>query len=439
MLKNHGRYRNMIQEQSTAASVGTTCLAVSASTNQVTGTCAVNPLTSYTYDANGNMLGDGVNSSMTYDAANHLISLYNSSSGGAAYVYDGNGNRVKKCVPNCSSPTTTTVYIFSGSKVIAEYPNGATGTSFSAEYLYAGGQLVATIDSSMRYHHSDHLSARLTTDTSGNILGQQGHYPFGESWYLTSTTTKWEFTTYERDAESGNDYAMARYNVNRLGRFSSIDPLSGNIGNPQSLNHYTYVTNDPINGLDPMGMSEMQEQQVGSQPGSCTLDGITTDCGWVNALGGGGGIGSIGLGGSGAGGSLNFFRLFPESEGEPPCDPGLDCDPLDMNRLSQIIPHWSPSNGAPLVGGSGGGPNTTCGQPAGPSKVYNGSLTTGAPAAWLGSAIGGFAGGYYGAAFGAIIGSTFGIGVGGSYVPSTHSLYLGPTAVFSPFGGAAVA
>jgi hypothetical protein len=80
MLKNHDRYGNMIKEQSTAGSVGTTCLAVSTSTNQVTGTCALPSLSTYSYDANGNMLGDGVNSSMTYDAANHLISLYNSRS-----------------------------------------------------------------------------------------------------------------------------------------------------------------------------------------------------------------------------------------------------------------------------------------------------------------------------------------------------------------------
>src|SRR3984885_8403120 len=123
MLKNHDRFGNLINIYATAGSVGTTCLAVSASTNQLTGTCAVNPLSTYSYDANGNMIGDGVNSSMTYDAANHLISLYNSSSGGAAYVYDGNGNRVEKCVPSCSgSSPTITVYIFSGSKVIAEYP-----------------------------------------------------------------------------------------------------------------------------------------------------------------------------------------------------------------------------------------------------------------------------------------------------------------------------
>jgi hypothetical protein len=35
---------------------------------------------------------------------------------GATYVYDGNGNRVGKCLPNCTSPTSPIVYIFSGSQ-----------------------------------------------------------------------------------------------------------------------------------------------------------------------------------------------------------------------------------------------------------------------------------------------------------------------------------
>jgi RHS repeat-associated protein len=298
MLKNHDRYGNLLKEQSTAGSVGTTCLAVSASTNQVTGTCALPSLSTYSYDANGNMLGDGVNSSMTYDAANHLISLYNSSSGGAAYVYDGNGNRVKKCIPNCTSPTSATVYIFSGSKVIAEYPAGSTGTSFSAEYLYAGGLKVATVTSSAQtYHLRDHLSVRVNTNSSGALIGEQGHYPFGENWFLTSTTTKEQFTTYERDAESGNDFAMARYNVNRLGRFSSVDPLSGNIGNPQSLNHYAYVTNDPINLADPTGMSDAIAI-CGAGPAKGYAD---QTCGGENGAVNGGG---------GSGGVINFGCIF---------------------------------------------------------------------------------------------------------------------------------
>jgi len=62
------------------------------------------------------------------------------------------------------------------------------------------------------------------------------------------------FTTYERDAESGNDYAQARYNVNRLARFSSPDPIPGNISDPQSLNRYSYVRNMPVMAVDPTGM-----------------------------------------------------------------------------------------------------------------------------------------------------------------------------------------
>lgn len=64
-----------------------------------------------------------------------------------------------------------------------------------------------------KYHHADHLSARVTTDTNGTKVGEQGHYPYGESWYSASTTTKWQFTSYEpfgfaqgrRDSESGSD------------------------------------------------------------------------------------------------------------------------------------------------------------------------------------------------------------------------------------------
>src|SRR5712692_8091344 len=85
------------------------------------------------------------------------------------------------------------------------------------------------------------------------LAGQQGHYPFGESWYSASTTTKWQFTSYERDAESGNDYAMARYHISRLGRFNSPDPVSGSPADPQSWNRFAYSRNDPINLADPSG------------------------------------------------------------------------------------------------------------------------------------------------------------------------------------------
>jgi RHS repeat-associated protein len=254
----YDRYGNRTAQSitsGTSACSGITCPTnsetVSATTNQITGS-------PYSYDASGNMTNDAYNT-LTYDAASRQISASNGSSAGA-YVYDGNGLRVKKCVPNCSSPTTTTIYIFSGSKVVAEYDNGAGVTSPSREYVYSGGTMTAKIaGSTTTYYHGDHLSNRLVTDSSGNVVEQLGHFPFGESWYDTGSE-KHKFTTYERDAESGagagagNDYAMARYDVNRLGRFSSPDPLSGSVGAPQSLNRYAYTRNDPVNLIDSLGL-----------------------------------------------------------------------------------------------------------------------------------------------------------------------------------------
>ena len=110
----------------------------------------------------------------------------------------------------------------------------------------------------LQYYHQDHLSVRTITDASGKVIGSQAHFPFGEQWYATNTTTKWFFTRYERDPESGNDYAMAREYVNRLGRFSALDPLSGSAADPQSLDRYSYAENDPINNVDPSGQNMSQ-------------------------------------------------------------------------------------------------------------------------------------------------------------------------------------
>jgi len=145
------------------------------------------------------------------------------------------------------------VYIFSGAKVIAEYANG----SLSKEYVYSGGQVLATHEgSTLKYHHPDHLSARVETDgTTAATVRTFGQHPFGEAWYETGAASKWKFTSYERDAESGLDHAVFRYYAPRLGRFASADLLAGVLRDPQSLNRYTYVRNDPVNSVDPLGLA----------------------------------------------------------------------------------------------------------------------------------------------------------------------------------------
>jgi RHS repeat-associated protein len=235
----YDRYGNRTDENQTFGTPPTNHVNVDATTNRLT--------TGYGYDLNGNMTNDGSNT-IAYDAENRAITS-TGGLGSGTYTYDGNNLRVKKV-----AGSTTTVYVFSGSLVIAEYVNGVAPSSPTREYVYSGSTLVAKVESgATQYYHPDQLSARLMTDSTGAKIGEQGHYPFGESWYLTNTTTKWQFTSYERDSESGNDYARARVYVNRLARFASPDSISGSPSNPQSLNLFAYTLNDPLNGIDPTG------------------------------------------------------------------------------------------------------------------------------------------------------------------------------------------
>ena len=243
LSETYDRYGNRSAQSISSGCSGITCptnsVSVSATTNRITGS-------PFSYDAGGNMTNDALNT-LTYDGEGRAVTA-SGGLGSGTYTYDGNGLRVKKV-----AGSTTTVYIFSGAKVIAEYENGAAPSSPTREYIYAGGALLAKVDSSgTNYYHQDHLSNRMVTNSSGGVAAEMGHFPFGESWY-NATNDKRNFTTYEYDSESGNHYAMARYHVSRLGRLSSPDPLAGSTTDPQSLNRYSYSINDPGNLTDPSG------------------------------------------------------------------------------------------------------------------------------------------------------------------------------------------
>ena len=64
----------------------------------------------------------------------------------------------------------------------------------------------------------------------------------------------YQFTGKERDTESGLDYFGARFDSSSLGRFMTTDPIAGQVSNPQSLNLYSYVRNNPLTLIDPTGM-----------------------------------------------------------------------------------------------------------------------------------------------------------------------------------------
>lgn len=71
-----------------------------------------------------------------------------------------------------------------------------------------------------------------------------------------SSETRKGYTGYEKDTESGLEFAQARYYNALHGRYTSIDPLtaSANVKNPQTFNRYSYVLNSPYKFVDPLGL-----------------------------------------------------------------------------------------------------------------------------------------------------------------------------------------
>jgi RHS repeat-associated protein len=251
----YDRYGNLNAQSVTAGSGPNFSFTINPANNQITN---------YTYDAAGNVIVQPLTQSTTYTYdAEECNTSYSGIGGAATYTCDGNELRVKKAVTG--SNAVTTVSVRSGGQVIAEYDNGAAVASPTREYLY-GRRLLAIVTGSTAgaggtiiYQHRDHLSPRLYTDVNGNDVGEQGTFPFGGAWYSNNTTSNWVFTTYERDTESTNDYALARSYADNVGRFLSTDPLEGHVGDPQSWNRYAYVENDPINLIDPSGQGFWQD------------------------------------------------------------------------------------------------------------------------------------------------------------------------------------
>jgi RHS repeat-associated protein len=237
---------------------------------------ANNQLSVDTYDAAGNMIAQGTCStsvpssnqySYTYDAENHLVSETTASGANncqnvtTSYTYDGDGNRVEK--------SSGTIY-WHGAGGDALDESNLSG-SITNEYIFFGGQRIARRDpsSNVFYNFSDHLgTARSIAEVpSGQTTATKCYdadlYPYGgERWYTDTCDSHFKFTGKERDPESGLDNFGARYNASSLGRFMSPDPLGGQRIDPQTLNKYSYVTNNPLRYTDPTGLYVCKDDPV---------------------------------------------------------------------------------------------------------------------------------------------------------------------------------
>ncbi len=203
---------------------------------------------SYTYDDNGNMVSAKTNKKLySYDVENRLIEVKESglSLKTTTFTYDGDGGRVKKTTVD-GRQSTETIYVGS----LYEVKDGAV-----KKHIFAGSNKVCTIEPKHTYYtHSDHLgSSNVITDESGTKVSQAEYQPYGQiSQQIGDDLTPYKFTGKELDS-TGLYYYGARYYDPEIGRFISADPTIQYTYNPQTLNRYTYCSNNPLKYIDPSG------------------------------------------------------------------------------------------------------------------------------------------------------------------------------------------
>ncbi len=143
-------------------------------------------------------------------------------------------------------------------------------------YIFSGGQRIARRDAATKavhFYFSDHLgSTSIVTDALGtlSICGsylvatgedESDYYPFGGEIVLCNRVPQnYKYNGKEREVESGLDYFGARHYASGFGRWmipdwaeKPTDVPYANFGNPQSLNLYSYVQNNPTTVGDPDG------------------------------------------------------------------------------------------------------------------------------------------------------------------------------------------
>jgi RHS repeat-associated protein len=206
-----------------------------------------NQISTTGYDAAGNMTTGGY----TYDAEDHMLTA-----GGVTYTYDGDGRRVQK--------SNGKLYWFGmGSNVLDETDStGSTTNSAFNEYIFFGGKRIARRDSAntVFYYFADHLATSRIQAQSGQTAPcyDADFYPFGgeRTPVVNSCPQNYKYAGMEFDSEDNLNHTEYRQYASSQGRWLSPDPYSGSmdLSNPQSLNRYPYVLNNPLVMNDPTGL-----------------------------------------------------------------------------------------------------------------------------------------------------------------------------------------
>lgn len=239
------------------------------------GGCTPN-LSTYCFDISGDLLKDNQGHVYTYDVEARIKTVDGTV---ALYTYGPDGDRVRK-----DANGTATEYIYFGGGVIAE-KNPATGAWTDYIFGYGGKRIAKDTSangSAAQYYQDDHLgTTRIMTDASGTVISNCTFNAFGEqiSCSPDNTSNHYRYAGKERDTETGLDDFGARYYSSTMGRWTTPDwsgrPMTipyADFGDPQSLNLYLYVRNDPIGKADADGHIENDATPDQPVPNSCLDD-----------------------------------------------------------------------------------------------------------------------------------------------------------------------
>jgi RHS repeat-associated protein len=178
------------------------------------------------------------------NAENQLTRVTKNGTESATFNYDPVGRRVEKVAGG-----VTTTWAYDGEDILRETRGAATTT-----YIHGPGidEPLAKMDQAnvVSYFHADGLgSITKMTDSAGAVVHTRQYDAWGNL-EQGADLPGYAFTGREWDPETGLYYYRARYYDSKVGRFISEDPIGFLGGN----NFYGYVTNNPINIIDPRGL-----------------------------------------------------------------------------------------------------------------------------------------------------------------------------------------
>uniref|UniRef100_UPI00273A70D1 RHS repeat-associated core domain-containing protein n=1 Tax=Oscillatoria sp. HE19RPO TaxID=2954806 RepID=UPI00273A70D1 len=237
---------------------------------------SIGELKTYTYDPNDRLLSDG-SSRYTYDNNGNTLSRIADATDGVVYSWDYENRLVGAQV---TKPTGTvgieyeynadgirvattvngeeTRYLIDANQphaqVLSEYaPDGTV----QANYVYGTDLISQNRDGVRSFYHVDGLgSTRALTNASGVVTDTYDYEAYGNLLSsVSNTVNNYRFAGEQFDPYLGDYYLRMRYYNSDSGRFTTTDPFEGFLSEPLSRAKYPYVHGNPVNAIDPSGLS----------------------------------------------------------------------------------------------------------------------------------------------------------------------------------------